>query len=260
MTILQAAVLGIVQGMTEFLPVSSSGHLILVPALFGWSEHPVAFNAAIHLGTLLAVFIALREDIVRILRGLFKNDEWGKLGWMIAIATIPTLFVGFLISEVLTIDFNTPEIIAGTLAFWGVALYLVDRYSATTVQDMRATGWRRVIIIGCAQVLSLIPGTSRSGVTITAGRALGLSRETAARFSFLLGIPAITAAGFLSMAQIYKGSAPVETLPLMVGIAASFASGLFAICMLLKLMKSTSYAPFAVYRILLAMVVVTVLL
>lgn len=256
MTIFHALVLGFVQGMTEFLPVSSSGHLVLVPALFGWPVQPVAFDAALHLGTLLAVFIALREDIMRILRGLFKKgDEWGQLGWMIAAASIPVLLVAFLMNVVFTIDARSPLVIAGTLAFWGVALYFVDRYVPTKESLIQHTGWKRALIIGCAQVLSLIPGTSRSGVTITAGRALGLSRETAAKFSFLLGIPAILAAGSFAVLQILQGAAPVPVIPLLVGFMTAFVSGLFAIQWLLKLMKSTSYAPFAIYRVALAVMV-----
>lgn len=261
MTVFQAAVLGLVQGLTEFLPVSSSGHLALVPALFRWEPHPAAFDAAIHLGTFFAVVFALRADVARVLRGLFsKGDEWGRLGWMVAAASVPVLFAGFLVGEVFMLDLRDPRLIVGTLAFWGIALYLVDRHAPSLEGKAQRAGWRRSMLVGIAQVLALLPGTSRSGVTITAGRALGLSREAAARFSFLLSIPAVAAAGTLSMVQIAEGSAAVQALPLAVGLACSFASGAFAIRWLLKLMKTGTYAPFAVYRLALAAVAALVLL
>ncbi|TAK03646.1 undecaprenyl-diphosphate phosphatase [Patescibacteria group bacterium] len=261
MTLLQAAVLGIVQGLTEFLPVSSSGHLILVPALFGWEPHPVAFDAAIHLGTFFAVVFALRDDVKRILRGLFvPGDAWGGLGWMVVVATLPVLLSGFLIGEVWKPDLRDPRLIVGTLAFWGVALYLVDRFAPSSEGKAEKAGWSRSLLMGLAQVLALLPGTSRSGVTITAGRALGLTREAAARFSFLLSIPAVAAASALSLVQVGTGAAEVPALPLAMGIIASAVSGALAIRWLIRLMRTATYAPFALYRLALAALAAIVLL
>lgn len=257
----QAAILGLVQGLTEFLPVSSSGHLALMPALFGWEPHPAAFDAAIHLGTFFAVVFALRTEVTRVLRGLFvRGDEWGRLGWMVAAASVPVLLAGFVIGEVLALDLRDPRLIVGTLAFWGVALYLADRFAPSVEGKVPRVGWRRALAIGAAQALALLPGTSRSGVTITAGRACGLSREAAATFSFLLSIPAVAAASALSVVRIAQGAAPVAVAPTLVGIAASFLAGAFAIRWLLRLLRTSSYAPFALYRLALAAVAAFVLL
>jgi undecaprenyl-diphosphatase len=149
--------------------------------------------------------------------------------------------------------------VAASLAVWGVVLFVVDRVCAVQVREVTLTGWKRGLVIGLAQVLSLIPGTSRSGITIAAGRATGLSREVAARFSFLLGIPAILAAGAVSLLDIATGEAVIDTLPVVVGFLTSFVSGLFAIRWLLRLMQMYSYAPFALYRIALAVIVLLVL-
>lgn len=261
MTLLQAAILGLVQGLTEFLPVSSSGHLALVPPLLGWEPHPAAFDAAIHLGTFFAVVFALRGDVAKVLRGLSKpGDEWGRLGRMVAVATLPVLAVGFLVGEVLKLDLRDPRIIVATLAFWGIALYLVDRHAPSHEGKVEKAGWRRSVLVGLAQVLALLPGTSRSGVTITAGRALGLTREAAARFSFLLSIPAVAAASAFSIVQIANGAAPVAAGPMAMGILSSFVAGVIAIRWLLSLMKAGSYAPFAIYRLVLAAVAALVLL
>jgi len=259
-TLLQAFILGAVQGLAEFLPVSSSGHLILVPAIFGWEPHPVAFDAVIHLGTLLAVVYALREDVTRIVVGIFRGDSLGRVGWLIAVGTIPTLLVGFLLSEVSGPDLRSPSLVAAMLAGWGALLWIADRsVKPDATDDIRRLSWKQAILVAVVQVFSLIPGTSRSGATITAGLFAGIDRATAARFSFLLGLPAIAAAVCLSFVRIWNGAAPVAIAPTIVGIGSSFAFGVLAIRLLLKLMKSASYAPFAVYRIALAAVVWLVL-
>lgn len=260
MTLLQAAVLGLVQGLTEFLPVSSSGHLALVPPLLGWEPHPAAFDAFLHLGTLAAVVVALRDDVGRILTGLWKGDSLGRVGWLIAIGTVPTLLVGFLMSEVIGLDLRSPAIVVTALAVWGALLWVSDRrVRPEAVDDIRKLSWKQAIVAALFQVFALIPGTSRSGATITGGLLMGLSRETAARFSFLLGIPAILAAGILSTAQMAKGSS-VDLAPAFVGFVVSFVAGAFAIRWLLKLMKTATYAPFALYRVALALVAAFALL
>lgn len=252
MTILQSLVLGIVQGITEFLPISSSGHLILIPSLFGWPEQPLAFDAVIHLGTLAAVFVALREDLPK----LFLNKF--RLGWTILAATIPALTIGYLFKDQIETVLRSPIVVAVSLALWGVLLWIADRSLSTKpslTSDIQKISYHRAMFIGLAQAIALIPGTSRSGVTITAGLFTGLSRETAARFSFLLGIPAIAAAGGLSLLHVLNGSESVALLPLTIGFLTSFLSGLLAIRFLFKILKSTSYIPFVIYRIALAVVV-----
>jgi undecaprenyl-diphosphatase len=256
MPIIHAIVLGLIQGFTEFLPVSSSGHLVLVPYVFGWPEQSLAFDAAIHLATLLAVIVALWPDVVRILKGLPKptQDPYGKLGWIIALATTPTFLVGFLFKDRIETSFRSVYLVAGSLIVWGVLLYLADRYAKEREKDAAKAGVRRGFLIGCAQVLSLVPGTSRSGVTITAGLWLGLGREAAARFSFLLAIPSIAGAGLFALLDLRSSTGSTDTLAIAVGFLTAFISGLLAIRFLLKILASVSYKWFAVYRIILGVV------
>ena len=251
MPILHAIVLGIVQGITEFLPVSSSGHLILVPILLGWPEQPLAFDTVVHLGTLAAVLVALRDDLPK----LFA--EKGKLGWMILAASVPALGIGFLFKDQIETVLRSPMIVAASLAVWGVLLWVADRrMKAAAEGKVENVGYHRAMMIGLAQAIALIPGTSRSGVTITAGLFMGLNREAAVRFSFLLGIPAIAAAGALGLLEIATGKVQVDLLPMAVGFLTSFAFGFIAIRFLLKILKSTSFVPFGIYRIALAVLVV----
>lgn len=262
MSILQAIVLGVIQGLTEFLPVSSSGHLLLIPKLFGWSEQGVVFDAMIHVATLGAVFFGLFGDIRNIAGGMLKGrkpDAWGRLGWIIVLGTLPTVAAGLLFKDFIENVLRSPIIVVVSLAFWGIVLAIADRkLSRRTESNITKVGWRRALAIGAAQAIALIPGTSRSGITITAGLFGGLSRDVAARFSFLLGIPAIAAAGSLAILEVFQGKAEFELVPLIVGFICAFASGLVAVKLLLKLMRKASYLWFAVYRVALAVVVLLV--
>jgi len=250
MSLIQALILGLVQGLTEFLPVSSSGHLILVPLIFGWKEQPLAFDAVIHLGTLAAILFALKGDLPK----LFEKKC--RLGWMIVIASIPALGIGYVFENEIESVLRSPLVVVASLIVWGVLLWVGDRFvKPGAASDVKIVGYQRAIFIGIAQAIALIPGTSRSGVTITAGLFAGLSRETAARFSFLLGIPAIAAAGSVSLLGIFEGTEPVAVMPLAIGFSAAFVSGVIAIRLLLRLLKASTYVPFAVYRIALAVVV-----
>ena len=251
MPILHAIVLGIVQGITEFLPVSSSGHLILLPMLLGWPEQPLAFDTVVHLGTLAAVLVALRDDLPK----LFADK--GKLGWTIVAASVPALGMGFLFKDQIETVLRSPLVVAASLVVWGILLWIADRQMKKQAEGkIENVGYHRAMMIGLAQAIALIPGTSRSGVTITAGLFMGLSREAAARFSFLLGIPAISAAGALGLFELATGEAQIELVPMIFGFLTSFACGFIAIRFLLKLLKSTSFVPFAIYRIALAGLVV----
>jgi undecaprenyl-diphosphatase len=257
MTIGQAFVLGVVQGVTEFLPVSSSGHLILVPELFGWELQPVSFDAVMHWATLSAVIAALWTDVKATAIGMFRGTQ--KLGWIILVATIPAVIAGLLFSDQIETTLRNPNIVAFSLAIWGVLLYAADRMmKQNATNDIRGVSWKQGIWIGIAQAIALIPGTSRSGVTITAGLFAGLNRETAARFSFLLGIPAIALAGAAGLRQIAGGQQAVDWLPLIVGFVTAFACGFMAINFLLSLLRSSNFVGFAVYRVLLAALVLTV--
>lgn len=251
MSILHAIVLGIVQGITEFLPVSSSGHLILIPTLLGWAEQPLAFDTVVHLGTLTAVLVALRDDLPK----LFADKA--KLGWTVMAASVPALGAGFLFKDQIENALRSPLVVAASLFVWGILLWIADRQTKKQAEGkIENVGYHRAMMIGLAQAIALIPGTSRSGVTITAALFTGLSREAAARFSFLLGIPAISAAGALGLFELATGEAQVELVPMIVGFLTSFVFGFLAIRFLLKILKSTSFVPFAVYRIALAGLVV----
>ncbi|MBU1705634.1 undecaprenyl-diphosphatase UppP [Patescibacteria group bacterium] len=256
MTIFQAIILGLIQGLTEFLPVSSSGHLILIPEFFAWPLQSISFDAVIHLATLAAVIFVFRSEIAKISRGLVtfnKKDAWGNLGWMIIVSTIPVVIAGLLFQEQISTTLRRPEVVLASLLIWGIVLLIADSLVKKKPENqVELTGWKRAILIGFAQAIALIPGTSRSGITITAGLFSGLSRQAAAKFAFLLGIPAIAAAGALAILDIVQQGMDLGTWPLVFGFLAAFLSGLAAIKLLLKITSSGRYRGFAVYRIILA--------
>jgi len=260
MTILQAAVLGVIQGITEFFPISSSGHLILVPEFLGWDAHSVAFDAVVHLATLGAIAFAFLPELKRMVRGMLGNTEerrWGRLGWMLIVGTIPAGLVGLLFEDWITTTLRDPRVVAASLAVWAVALAIADRIAATRDgQDaVERTGWSQAVFVGVAQAIALIPGTSRSGITITAGLFSGMNRSTAARFSFLLGVPAIAAAGAMGLYDVASGAVDIALVPLVVGFVAALISGFVAIRLLLSLVENRGYWPFVIYRIVLACII-----
>lgn len=263
MTVFQATILGIVQGLTEFLPVSSSGHLILVPALFGWPQQSLAFDAVTNVATLTALLVALREDVLRIVLSFVRPAEKAMraLGLRILVATVPALAFGLLFKDLIETMFRSAFVVVGTLAVWGCLLFIADRYAQKNgTSDITHVSWKQALLIGCFQALALIPGTSRSGVTITTGLFSGLNRETAARFSFLLGIPAIAAGTAYALLDFVTGKAVFEMWPLLAGFLGAFFAGIFAIRFLLKLLKTASYRGFAIYRIAIALLTLLVLL
>jgi undecaprenyl-diphosphatase len=265
-TILQAIVLGITQGLTEFIPVSSSGHLILVPWLFHWSilnneQLNKTFDVALHVGTFVGAVIYFRKDIATYLgawvrsirqRGIRTTDE--RLAWFIIIGTIPGAVLGALFESVIDKKLGQPWLIAIMLVVFGILLYVVDRRSRQTreIGDLRLGD---VLLIGAAQAVALQPGVSRSGVTITAARGLGMEREHAARFSFLLSIPIIGGAALYKGAKVLTGSQHlfvkglVSPADFAAGIIASALSGFAVIAFLLAYLRKGSFAPFVIYRI-----------
>lgn len=262
MTLTAAFVLGLIQGLTEFLPVSSSGHLILAPAFLGWAEQPISFDVALHMGTLLAIFVALRADIAALTGRLFDRDigAW-KFAGVLVLATIPAVIFGGLGGDLLD-SLRTPKVIAFMLVSWGVLLSyaeIVSRRVRKTEVDPLKVGPLKGLAIGIVQALALLPGTSRSGGTLTAGIFLGLSREAAVRFSFLLGIPAILGAGVKTAYDVSKTGIDVGALPLLVGFVTSLLVGIFAIRLLLLVTRRWSLHVFTAYRIALAVVVWLVL-
>jgi undecaprenyl-diphosphatase len=264
---LQAIVLGITQGVTEFAPVSSSGHLILVPWLFGWSilnnaELNKTFDVALHLGTLVGALAYFWRDIARYLTAWFRSiaarsirtpDE--RLAWALVIGTIPGALAGALFEEVITNDLGQPWLIAVMLAVFGVLLYVVDRVAARrrSIDDI---GVRDGLLLGVAQAVALQPGVSRSGVTITAARAMGLDRPSAARFSFLLSLPIIAGAGALKGLDLVRTGLPAGmAAPFLWGMLASAISGFLVIWFLLAYLRRRDFALFLWYRIAVAVLV-----
>jgi undecaprenyl-diphosphatase len=261
LSILQAIVLGVTQGVTEFAPVSSSGHLILVPWLFGWTilKDPnlnKTFDVALHVGTLIGAVVYFRRDLWRYLlawlrsirdRSVATTDQ--RLAWALVIGTIPGAIAGAAFENVIEDTLGQPWLIAVMLAALGVVLYLVDRIAARRRQ-LADIGVRDGIVMGVAQAIALQPGVSRSGITITAGRWLGIDREGAARFSFLLAIPIIAGAGaFKGLGLISNGIPSKMVDPFIAGTAAAALSGFVVIWFLLSYLRRHSFAVFMWYRL-----------
>ncbi len=261
MTYVQGTVLGVVQGLTEFLPVSSSGHLILVPHVFGWPDQGLTVDAVLHLGTLGALVAYFRRELVEMVTGRLSRG----LGVLLVVATVPGALAGVLLEKLIEARLRSTLVIALSTAAWAVVMWLADRRAAGAPRapgdPLERVGWGRGLAIGCAQALALIPGTSRSGITITAALFCGLDRATAARFSFLLGIPITAGAGGLKLLHLVKAGLPASDAgPLLVALAATFASGWFAVWFLVGYLRTRSLAPFVVYRLLLAAAIVLVVL
>jgi undecaprenyl-diphosphatase len=257
MSLVQAVVLGVVQGLTEFLPVSSSGHLILVPHVFGWADQGQAFDAVMHIGTLAALVAYFRRELVDLVTGKLSR----RLTMVLIGATIPAGLAGLLLGKTIEANLRSPLLIAGTTAFWGVIMWLADRRgktaSSTPHDPLEHVGWRRGLAVGLAQAVALIPGTSRSGITITTGIFAGLDRATAARFSFLLGIPITAAAGGYKLLQLMRTGVPSdEAGPLIAAVIAAFLSGWLAVWFLVGYMRRRSLTPFVLYRLALAVAIV----
>jgi undecaprenyl-diphosphatase len=262
-TLLQIVVLALVQGFTEFLPISSSAHLILVPQLTGWPDQGLAFDVAVHLGSLAAVVIYFRQDLNRMTLDWFaslgqrKLVGESRLAWAVLWGTIPAGLAGFLLKDVVEDVLRSPMVIAWATIGFGVLLWIADR-SAAQRRDEHHIGWKEVLVIGLAQALALIPGTSRSGITMTAGLMMGLTREAAARFSFLLSIPLILAAGSLLTVKLANAPGPVDWLALFIGTVLSGITAYLCIHYFLKLIGRTGMFPFVVYRLLLGAVLLVV--
>lgn len=247
MTFFQAAALGLVQGLAEFLPISSSAHLILAPRLLGWPDQGLAFDVALHWGTLAALAAAFgREWLVLIRAGLARDgSESSRLFWRIALATLPAAVAGLALEDLAETAFRDPRRIAAALMAFGLLLGAADRIGGGG-RSLDGLGLRGCLLIGCAQALALVPGVSRSGITITAGLFLGLARAEAARFSFLLSVPIVLGAGILKLDDVGLAAA---TGPFWVGIAVAGLSGYAAIKFLLAFVRSRGLAPFVIYRL-----------
>jgi undecaprenyl-diphosphatase len=269
---LQALVMGLVQGLTEFLPISSSGHLILVPWFFGWRDpfiDSMAFSVMLHLGTLVALLVYFWRDWLRLVpAGLaairdrsLKDDEYRRLAWLIVVATIPALVFAPLLNDAIEAAVREPAWVAVMLCLGAAILWLAERWGAK-LRDMSGLTFGQALGIGLAQVLALVPGISRSGISISAGLFAGLSREAAARFSFLMAAPVVAAAGLWEGRKLMTGEA--GTTPdlglIAIGFCAAALAGLVAIRFLLAFLRRQPVTLFVAYRVLLAVGVFVALL
>lgn len=256
MDIVHVVVLALVQGLTEFLPVSSSGHLVLLPHVVNWPDQGLAFDVAVHVGSLLAVMFYFRRDlhviIVDWLSAIQVRRPVGqsRLGWAIIVATIPGGALGYLLNSIGTDALRSPLVIGVATVFFGLLLWWAD-YAGKQTRTESELSWRDVVLIGAAQALALIPGTSRSGATITAGMVLGLTRSAAARFSFLLSIPLIGAAGLLQGLKAIEAGAATDWVSLGAGTAVAAVSAYICIHFFLKLIERIGMLPFVIYRMVL---------
>lgn len=254
MTVLQAVVLGLVQGVTEFLPVSSSGHLVVVPRLLGWRDQGLAFDAAVHLGTALALLCYFGRELARLGRGLRRGARGDRrLALAVVVGTLPAAIAGLVVEHTVEAHLRSPTVVALSTILWALVLWWADRRAARArIHDLRDVDAGRALAVGLGQALALVPGTSRSGITLSVALLAGLERSTAARFAFLLGLPVTTGAGFLkTLALARAGLAEGQLAPLIAGIGTSFGAGLLAIWFLVGYLRRRTLAPFVIYRLVL---------
>jgi undecaprenyl-diphosphatase len=269
---IQALIMGLVQGLTEFIPVSSSGHLVLVPWLFGWKDpfiDSLAFSVMLHMGTLLALLVYFWRDWVRLIpAGLatirdrsFKGDPDRKMAWLILVATMPAVIVGPLLTDSFENAVREPAKVALMLCIGAAILWLADRWGSR-VREMDSLTFKGAFGIGLAQVLALVPGISRSGISISAGLFQGLNREAAARFSFLMATPVVAGAGLWDARKLLTHEAGVNPSAhlVIIGFVVAAVTGLLAIRFMLEFLKRQPLTAFVVYRVAAAVVVFIVLL
>ena len=258
--IIQSIILGVIQGVTEFLPISSSAHLVLTPWLFGWEDPGLTFNVALHVGTLVAVIVFFRKDWINIFAGFVgSNNQKNKQNqvypknmlWIILAATAPGVFAGYFFNQQAETLFRNPFIVATMLIFFGALLWWADRKS-NQKKSIGKISLKDSLMIGLAQAIAIIPGVSRSGITITAGLRQGLSRKEAARFSFLLSTPIILGAAVFQMRDMLETGIGVPDL---LGIIVAAISGYSAIFWLVKFVEKSSYKVFFWYRLILGVVI-----
>jgi len=263
MDLLQAAVLGAVQGLSEFLPISSSGHLIMVPFLFGWPPHSQAFDLALHLGTLIALLWYFWADWLRLIRGFFgglvsaavrREDPSWRMALLVLLGSIPAGLIGIVLEQPIETLLRSPVINAVLLIVFGLVLYVVDRI-ASLKRSMDELRWLDALTMGLAQALALAPGVSRSGITLSAGLLRGLDRPTAARFSFLMSGPIIAAAAVFKLREGIPGD---EMAAALVGMATAAIFGFLSIGFLLRYLQRNSLLIFVIYRVLFGALVIVV--
>ena len=259
MILIQLAVIALIQGITEFLPISSSGHLVLIPSLTGWQDQGLVIDVAVHVGTLGAVMAYLWRDIWMMIAGLLKpgnirRNPGLRLIAQLIVGTIPLVIVGAVVYKYLGDTLRSPVVVAWAMLGFGVLLYLADRYTIT-INRIEHMTWGRAFTIGVAQIFALIPGASRAGTTIIMARWLGFERTDAARFSMLLSIPAILAAGSAKTLDLIKSDAQHDLSDAIVAGAMAFVAALVAVALMMSWLKRASFTPFVIYRVILGAVI-----
>ena len=261
MDILQAIALAVLQGLTEFLPISSSAHLILLPVIVGWDDQGLAFDVAVHVGTLTAVVVYYRKDLLKLISAWFGsllgkgfNDE-AKLAWYVGLGTIPVGLVGISLSDAMQETLRSPLVIAAATIVFALLLWWADKRAKEQRDTITLLD---AVVVGLCQAIALIPGTSRSGITITAGLLLGLKREYAAKFSFLLSIPVIALAGSLKALELYQSGFDILWGFMFIGAVVSAVVAYLSIAWFLKLLNKISMMPFVWYRLVLGIVLIGV--
>lgn len=261
MSVFQSLILGIIQGLTELLPISSSAHLDILPWMFGWINSEAfkiafeGFDVALHFGTLLAIGIFFFTDWIELIKGGFnqvfkkENTKEGKMFWYIVVATLPGGIIGLLLDKFVGDGLKQPLIIATALIIMGIILYIVDKKSKSDTKYEQMT-LKQTFLIGLSQCLAFIPGVSRSGITMTTGRAMGIDRESVAKYSFMLSAPIVLAATILKLKDF------VFSIPFFVGIIASFIVGIIVIKFLLNYLKKGSFKIFSIYRVIFGIIIV----
>ncbi len=261
MTFFEIVMLAIIQGITEFLPISSSAHLILPEALLGWDSQGLAFDVAVHVGSLFAVIIYFRADIIAMTLDWFKfgftrtQTNNSKLAWFVVLATLPAILIGFAFKSFIEVYARSGTVIAATTIVFGLLLWYADRTAKLNRVVVQMT-WRHSLLIGLSQAIALIPGTSRSGITMTTGLLLGYDRESSARFSFLLSIPVILGAGLLATLDLINAPAAVDWSAMAYGVLFSFVSAYLCITLFLTWINRIGMLPFVIYRLLLGAVLI----
>jgi undecaprenyl-diphosphatase len=256
MNILQAIIYGIVQGIGEFLPISSTAHLVLIPWVFGWNDPGVAFDVALHLGTAAAVIIYFFKDWVKLIRAGIREPKSkdGMLFWLLVLATIPGGLLGVLLDKYMG-AFRNPGLIGVMLIAMGIILYYADKYGEKEVK-IEDIGLKRSFIVGISQVFAIIPGVSRSGITMSAGRLLGMERESIAKFTFLLSTPIIIGDALYHAAKM--GETHIDKTPFVVAVLTAAIVGFLSIKFLLNYLKTKGFGVFAIYRFILGTVVIAI--
>lgn len=261
----QVVALALIQGLTEFLPVSSSGHLVLLPHLVSWEDQGIAFDVAAHVGSLLAVLWYFRRDLVVMsndwLMSLRRRSVVGqsRLAWAVVVATLPACVFGLVLTQLGVDLIRNPLLVASTTLVFAILLWVADRFGAQSRTESDLS-WSGIVFIGLAQVLALVPGTSRSGVTISAAMALGLTRSAAARFSFLLSIPIILAAGSVQILELRHSHVDPNWFSLGLGTLVAAVSAYYGIHVFLRLVERVGMLPFVLYRLVLGGVILVVFL